>query len=137
MKHIFINLPVKDVNKSMEFYRQLGFTINPLFTFDDQKCLNWGDSIFIMLQSQLMFGSGIKKDLADPNKSVTATFTLPLESIEALNNLVENAVRAGGIEIKPAINEGFMILRNIQDLDGHNWGVIHLDLEKFKAMKGR
>lgn len=137
MKQIFINLPVLDVNKSLEFYQQLGFTLNPLFTFEDQKCLNWGDSIFVMLQTHAMFTSGNNKTLIDPKHNTIATFTLPVESTEALNSIVENAVKGGGTEIQPPINEGFMLVRNIQDLDGHNWGIIYLDLEKFKAMKGK
>ena len=58
MKQIFINLPVKDVDASMQFYTQLGFTVNPLFTFDDQKCMEWGDHIYLMLQTYKMFESG-------------------------------------------------------------------------------
>jgi len=58
MKQIFINLPVKDVEASMCFYAQLGFTVNPLFTFDDQKCMAWSDQIYLMLQSFEKFKSG-------------------------------------------------------------------------------
>ncbi len=68
MKQIFINLPVKDVSASMEFYTQLGFTVNPLFTFDNQKCMIWSDQIYVMLQTYEMFKSGNKENLPDTKK---------------------------------------------------------------------
>ncbi|NBT08912.1 MAG: glyoxalase/bleomycin resistance/extradiol dioxygenase family protein [Chitinophagia bacterium] len=137
MKQVFINLPVKDVNKSMEFYKALGFVVNPLFTFDDQKCLCWSDSIYLMLQNHEMFISGINKNFPDPKQNVTATFTLPVDSLEILNNIIENGIKAGGTVPNAMVDEGFMLLRNIEDLDGHNWGIIHLDIEKFKQMRGK
>jgi uncharacterized protein len=135
MKQIFINLPVIDVNASMHFYSKLGFTINPLFTFDDQKCMVWSDEIFVMLQTYEMFKSGNTKKLADPKTNTISTFTLPVESLERLNEIIENGLNAGGKEPTSLIDEGFMQVRNIEDLDGHTWGIIFLDIGKFKEMK--
>ena len=137
MKQIFINLPVKDVQASMDFYIQLGFTVNPLFTFDDQKCLVWSNEIYLMLQSREMFKSGNKKNIADPKENTIATFTLPVESLDRVNEIIEKGLKAGGIEPTPILDEGFMQVRNIEDLDGHNWGIIYLDIEKFKQMTGK
>jgi len=137
MKQIFINLPVKDVLASMEFYQQLGFTVNPLFTFDDQKCMVWSEQIFVMLQTLEMFKSGNKKEIADPRKNRIATFTLPVDSLDIMNELMENGLKAGGTESIPMIDEVFMQVRNIEDLDGHNWGIIYLDIDKFKQMTGK
>ena len=66
-----------------------------------------------------------------------ATFTLPVENLDKLNEIIENGLKAGGIEPTPMYDEGFMRVRNIEDLDGHNWGVICLDMDKFKEMTGR
>lgn len=137
MKQIFINLPVKNVEASMNFYTELGFTVNPLFTFDDQKCMVWSDQIYVMLQSLEMFKSGNKKNIADLKAYTTATFTLPVESLEKLNEIIENGLKAGGTEPTQTIDEGFMQVRNIEDLDGHNWGIIYLDIDKFKKMTGK
>jgi uncharacterized protein len=137
MRQIFINLPVKDVEASMNFYTQLGFTVNPLFTFDDQKCMVWSDQIYVMLQTLEMFKSGNKKNIADPKENTTATFTLPVESLDRLNEIIKNGLKAGGTEPTQTIDEGFMQVRNIEDLDGHNWGVIFLDIDKFKNMRGK
>ena len=137
MKQIFINLPVKYVLASMDFYQQLGFTVNPLFTFDDQKCMVWSDQIFVMLQTLEMFKSGNKKEIADPRKNRIATFTLPVDSLDIMNELMGKGLKAGGTESIPMIDEGFMQVRNIEDLDGHNWGIIYLDIDKFKQMTGK
>lgn len=135
MKQIFINLPVKDVEASMDFYKQLGFTVNPLFTFEDQKCMVWGDQIYLMLQTYEMFKSGNKKNLPDTKQNTIATFTLPVESFDRVNEIIEKGLKAGGIEPAPMLDEGFMQVRNIEDLDGHNWGILYLDIEKFKKAR--
>lgn len=137
MKQVFINLPVKNVEASMDFYKQLGFTVNPLFTFDDQKCMVWCDQVYVMLQTQDMFKSVNQKNIADPKKNTIATFTLPVESLDTLNEIIENGLKAGGTEPTPALDEGFMQVRNMEDLDGHIWGIICLDLDKFKQMRGK
>lgn len=137
MKQIFINLPVKDVEASMAFYKQLGFAVNPLFTFDDQKCMVWNEHIYVMLQTHDMFSSGNIKKLADPKENVIATFTLPVESLEKVNEIIENGLNAGGRESTPLIDEGFMQVRNIEDLDGHQWAIIYLNIEKFKQKTGK
>ncbi len=137
MRQIFINLPVKNVEAAMEFYTQLGFTVNPLFTFDDQKCMVWSEQIYVMLQTLEMFKSGNKKNIADPKENTIATFTLPVESPEGLNEIIENGLKAGGTETTQAIDEGFMQIRNIEDLDGHNWGIIFLDINKFIKMRDK
>jgi predicted lactoylglutathione lyase len=137
MKQIFINLPVKNVEASMNFYSALGFTNNPLYTFDDQKCMVWSEQIFLMLQTYEMFKSGNKKNLPDTKENLIATFTLPVESLDSVNAIIDNGLKAGGTEPTPMLDEGFMQVRNIEDLDGHHWGIIYLDVDKFKKMTGK
>ncbi|MBX9780354.1 MAG: glyoxalase/bleomycin resistance/extradiol dioxygenase family protein [Chitinophagaceae bacterium] len=137
MKQIFINLPVKDIEASMHFYTQLGFEVNPLFTFENQKCMVWSEQIYVMLQTIEMSKSGEKKNIVDPKQNRIATFTLPVESLESMNEIVNKGVKAGGRETTEPIDEGFMQIRNIEDLDGHNWGIIYLDMNKFKEKTGR
>lgn len=137
MKQLFINLPVRNLDASMHFYTKLGFTVNPLFTFDNQKCMVWSDQIYLMLQSYEMFQSGNTKNIANPKENTIATFTLPVTSLDQLNAIVDNGLKAGGTEPTPLLDEGFMQVRNIEDLDGHQWGIIYLDMDKFKAMTGK
>ena len=135
MKQIFINLPVADLKKSKEFYTKLGFTSYPLFTGNNQICMAWSEEILVMLQSKEFFNVGSAKQIADSKKVISASFTLPVENIEKLNGIVKNGLKAGGSEVRPMIDEGFMQIRTIEDLDGHLWGIIHLDIDKFKELK--
>ena len=135
MKQIFINLPVEDLEKSMNFYTQLGFTNYLLFTGDNQKCMAWGEKIYLMLQSKEFFSSGNKKPLAETKNNIAASFTLPVESLDRVNEIIESGLKAGGSEPMDMLDEGFMQVRSIEDLDGHIWGVIYLDMDKFKEIK--
>lgn len=136
MKQIFINLSVQNLVKSVHFYSQLGFDSYPLFTFEDQKCMAWGSQILIMLQQK---ESAVLENIkmAHGTKGATASFTLPLDSLEKVHGLAECALKAGGKEPMTFVDEGFMQLRTIEDLDGYQWGLIYLDIEKFKALKGK
>lgn len=134
MKQIFINLPVRDLLTSVNFYTQLGFVPNPVFSFDNQKCMAWSDQILLMLQSYVMFQSGSKMPISNPKEHTNSSYTIPVESIEQMNLMVESALQAGGLEIMPKIVETFMQVRTIADLDGHIWGIIYLDMIKFRAL---
>ena len=136
MKQIFINLPVRNLLASMNFYTQLGFVPNPVFSFDDQKCMAWSDQILLMLQNYEMFQTGNGKPIPNPKEHTNCSFTLPVESVEQMNKMVEAALQAGGLEILPKIEETFMQVRTISDLDGHVWGIIYLDMIQFKDLKG-
>jgi uncharacterized protein len=134
MKQVFINLPVADPEKSMEFYKQLGFEVNPLFTDEHQKCMVWSEAIYVMLISVQQFEIWNPRSVPKRTYS-TANFTLPVETIEKMNQIVENGLEAGGTEPNQLVDEGYMQLRWIEDFDGHVWGIICLDLELFKSRK--
>lgn len=135
MKQIFINLPVRDLLASVKFYTQLGFVPNPVFSFDDQKCMAWSDQILLMLQNYEMFQTGNGKPIPNPKEHTNSSFTLPVESVEQMNFMVEAALKNGASEILPKMVEDFMQVRIISDLDGHIWGIIYLDMIKFSALK--
>ena len=135
MKQLFLNLPVNDVEKSMAFYLALGFTMNPLFTDKDQKCLVYSDSIYVMLQSREFANSYVEREVIDAHKSLIPSFTLPVESIEKVDEMMNNGLSAGGIESVEVLREDFMYLRSMEDFDGYMWGIMCLDVEKFRALK--
>ena len=135
MKPIFINIPVADLDKSMRFYQALGFTLNLLYTDENQKCLTWTESIYLMLQSRQFSNWYLEKQVIDPRKHHMPSFTLPVESIEQVNEMIENGIKAGGVEPVTAINEDFMFLRSIEDVDGYIWGIMYLDTNRFKSLK--
>jgi uncharacterized protein len=90
MNQLFINLQVSNIEASTNFYTQLGFTINPLFTFDDQKCMAWSEHIYVMLQSKEFLSKHNTQQSLDTNNSTSATFTLPVESLDRVDEIIEN-----------------------------------------------
>lgn len=137
MKQIFINLPVSDLERSQDFYGQLGFTAYPLFTGENQVCMAWSESILLMLQSRPFFIKGTPKSVANPGKEVSASFTLPVEGPGQMQEMLDKALAAGAKEIQPMIDEGFMQVRTIEDLDGHIWGIVYLDDRKYREIKSQ
>jgi predicted lactoylglutathione lyase len=131
MKQVFINLPVKDVDSSMKFYTQLGFTNNPQFSDEQSKCMVWSETIFVMIMSYEKFTASTIKPVADTKNHTAALFALSTDSISQLNEIVENGLKAGGSEPMPMSDYGFMQLRRIEDVDGHTWEIFFMDLSKF------
>ena len=130
-KQIFINLAVKNLQKSMDFYSALGFTNNPQFSDDTGKCMVWSENIFVMLLTHEKFKTFATKPIADTKSSVAGLFSLSLDSIEDVNKLVSNGLKAGGIEPNEMRDYGFMQQRTIEDFDGHTWEVFFMDMSKF------
>ncbi len=132
-KQIFINLAVKDIQKSMDFYTALGFTNNPQFSDDSGKCMVWSESIFVMLLSHEKFATFATKPIADTKNTLAGLFSLSLESLDAVNSLITNGLNAGGIEPSEMKDYGFMQQRTIEDFDGHTWEIFYMDMSKFPS----
>lgn len=130
MKQVFINLAVKDIERSMEFYTSLGFAVNPQFSDDQTKCMVWSESIFVMIMSYEKFSSFTKKPIADTKNNIAGLFALSVESVDKINEIVENGLKAGGTEPMPMTDYGFMQLRKIEDMDGHTWEIFFMDISK-------
>lgn len=130
-KQIFINLAVKDLQKSMAFYTALGFTNNPQFSDEAGKCMVWSENIFVMLLSHEKFKLFATKPIADTKSSLAGLFSLSLDSVDEVNTMMENGLKAGGIEPSEMKDYGFMQQRTIEDFDGHTWEVFYMDMSKF------
>lgn len=124
---IFVNLPVKDLEKSKDFFTQLGYSFNPQFTDDKAACLVISDTIFAMLLTEEYFKSFSNQEIADTSKVNEVILALSAESKEQLITLVDKAVKAGATEPKPATDYGFMYSRTFNDLDGHRWEIVYMD----------
>jgi predicted lactoylglutathione lyase len=133
-KQIFINIPVKDLEKSQTFYEALGFTINPVFTDEDQKCLVWSDEIYVMLQTYKFTEKHVSKPRANFHNVSGPSFTLPLSNQKEVLKLIQKGTQAGGLETSPKLDEAFMTLRTIEDPDGYNWGLMYLDMQQFQPL---
>ncbi|MCR9229279.1 MAG: glyoxalase/bleomycin resistance/extradiol dioxygenase family protein [Flavobacteriaceae bacterium] len=129
-KQIFINLAVKDVNRSMGFYTALGFTNNPQFSDETTKCMVWSEHIFVMLMNYEKFSTFITKPIADTKSSIAGLFSLSAESVDEMNEILGNGLNAGGTEPNEIRDYGFMQQRTIEDFDGHSWEVFFMDMSK-------
>ncbi|KQR70711.1 VOC family protein [Pedobacter sp. Leaf176] len=129
-KQIFINLAVSDLQKSMEFYTALGFTNNPQFSDDSGKCMVWSDNIFLMILTHEKFSTFATKPIADTKSTVAGLFSLSLDSLDEVNDMVESGLKAGGKEAGTLRDYGFMQQRTIEDFDGHTWEIFYMDMSK-------
>lgn len=130
-KQVFINLAVKDLAKSMDFYTALGFTNNPQFSDDTGKCMVWSENIFLMILSHDKFKSFATKPIADTKSKLAGLFSLSMDSLDEVNNFMSNGLKAGGLEPNEMRDYGFMQQRTIEDFDGHTWEIFFMDVSKF------
>ncbi len=138
-KQIFVNLPVKDLNKAIGFFSKLGFSFNPQFTDENATCMVIGENIFAMLLVEKFFKGFIPgKEIADASKTAEVLVALSAGSRQEVDRMVGNAVSAGGSEYREAADHGWMYARAFQDLDGHVWEIVYMDESKMpEEMKNK
>ena len=124
---IFVNLPVKDLKKSMEFFTKLDFTFNSQFTDETAACMVVSEDIFVMLLTQDKFKTFTPKAICDATKSTEVLVCLSCESRENVNDMVRKAVGGGGTTYNEPQDHGFMYGHGFQDLDGHIWELIYME----------
>lgn len=125
---IFVNLPVKDLNKSAEFFTKLGYTFNPQFTNENATCMIIGEDIFVMLLVEKFFKTFTSKEICDTGKSTETILCLSADSREKVDEMVMNAVEAGGTAPLKKQDHGWMYGHGFQDLDGHLWEIVWMDM---------
>ena len=126
-KQIFINLPVKDLKRSMGFFDKLGFKNNPQFTDDTGACMVVSDTIFVMLLTEPKFKSFAPKPIADATKSTEVLIALSFDSRQQVDEVVRTATSNGGSTYAEPKDYGFMYQHGFQDPDGHVWEVFWMD----------
>ena len=126
---IFVNLPVKDLDKTKTFFSALGYTFNQQFTNENAACMIISENIYAMLLIEPFFKGFIEKDIVDATKSTEVLIALSTDSRAEVDDLVNKAVAAGGTEPRPAMDHGFMYQRSYNDLDGHIWEVFWMNPE--------
>ncbi len=124
---IFLNLAVKDLTLSMEFFKKLGYTFNLQFTDETAACMVISDDIYAMLLTHDKFKQFTHKQLADATQTTEVLIALSAENKEAVNSLVDKAVAAGATEDRDVMDYGFMYARSFNDLDGHIWEIMWMD----------
>ncbi|MFF2529735.1 VOC family protein [Brevibacillus sp. NPDC058079] len=126
-KQIFVNLPVKDLNKSIDFFTAIGYEFNPQFTDQNAACLVIGENIFAMLLVEEFFQTFTKKELTDATRSTEVIVALSADSRAQVDEIVSKALAAGATPSKDPVDHGFMYSWSFQDLDGHLWEFLHMD----------
>jgi hypothetical protein len=127
-RKIFVNLPIKDMKRSRAFFESLGFEFNPQFTNDQGACMVIGPDNYVMLLVEPFFQSFTGKPIADANKTTEVLVCLSAESRAEVDELVRKARAAGGAVPRAPQDHGFMYGHGFEDLDGHIWEVMYMDM---------
>jgi predicted lactoylglutathione lyase len=124
---IFINLPVKDLQKTIAFFTKLGFTFNPQFTNEKATCMIINEEAYAMLLVEEFFKTFTPKALADARQSTEVLLAFSTDSREKVDEMINTALEAGGEEVRATQDLGFMYSRSFNDLDGHIWEIFWMD----------
>src|SRR6185503_1937290 len=130
---IFVNLPVKDLNRAVEFFTKLGFKFNPQFTDKNATCMIISEDIFVMLLVEEFFKTFTKKEICNTSKNIEAIIALSAESRENVDEMINKAIEAGGIEPRKPQDHGWMYDRAFEDIDGHLWEITYMNKSNLKS----
>jgi predicted lactoylglutathione lyase len=126
-RQIYVNLAVREVKKSMDFFSKLGFQFNPKFTDENAACMIINDDAYVMLLGATYFKTFTKRELCDTTRHTEGLFAISCESRAAVDDMVKRAVAAGGAHAMDRQDHGFMYGWSFYDLDGHHWEVMWMD----------
>ena len=127
-KKIYINLPVKELKKSISFFTKLGFAFNPQFTDENGTCMIVNDQVFVMLLAENFFKSFIDNEICDTTKSTEVLVAISVDSKKEVDDLVRKAITFGGKAHRQSMDHGWMIQKSFSDLDGHIWEIFYMDV---------
>ncbi len=125
-QQIFVNLPVANLQRSIDFFSALGFSFNPQWTDDTATCMVVGENIYVMLLTHEKFQSFTPKAVADAQQVSEVLVCLSRDSREAVDRMVSDALAAGGSACRAPEDHGFMYGHSFQDPDGHIWELVWL-----------
>lgn len=128
-RKLFVNLPVKELDRSVRFFTALGFSFNAHFTDETATCMIVSESSFVMLLTEEKFRQFTPRQLCDTKQATEVLLCLSAESRAEVDQLVAKAVAAGGSLYKEPIDFGFMYGHSFQDPDGHQWEVMFMEPE--------
>ena len=132
-RNLYVTLPIKDLKRSVDFFTALGFAFDQQFSSENGAALVVNDSTRVMLATEPFFSTLTKVPIADPRKATEALLALSLDSRAEVDELVQKAVAAGAAEGHDPEDLGFMYSRAFVDLDGHQWGVLHMDMAQLST----
>ena len=126
-RKVFVNLAVRDLKKSMDFFSKLGFTFNPQFTDDNAACMILSSEGYVMLLSEPFFKTFTKRDACDTSRQTEALIALSCESRAEVEQMLRVALANGGSAAMDPQDHGFMYASSFYDIDGHHWEVFWMN----------
>jgi predicted lactoylglutathione lyase len=126
-RKIFVNLAVKDLNRSKQFFTQLGFEFNPQFSNEQGACMVISEDAYVMLLVEPFFQTFTQKALCDARQHTEVINAISSASRAEVDSLCERAIAAGGSPCQPPQDYGFMYSRSFYDIDGHHWEVVWME----------
>jgi predicted lactoylglutathione lyase len=130
-KQIFVNLPVSDLPKAKAFYEAIGAVNNPQFSDGTSACMVLSDTIFVMLLTHAKWAQFTTKPIADAHHASEVMLALSADNRKAVDNVVNAAGATGGkADINPPQDHGFMYGRSFEDVDGHVWEIVFMDMSQ-------
>lgn len=126
-KQIFVNIPVKNLEASMDFFQTIGFSFDQRFTDENAACMILGSGMYVMLLQEAFFQTFTNKNMVDTNREAEAILAISADSKEEVNEIVQKALEAGGRPSNEPMDGGFMYGWSFQDIDGHLWEVMYMD----------
>lgn len=133
-KQFWLNLPVKDIQKSKAFFTALGFRFNEQQTNEESACMELGEkSVIVMLFTEKVFQHFCRNSVADTANATEVLLSIDAESKEDVDELLARAVAAGGAVYGEPHDQGWMYGAGFSDLDGHRWNVLFMDMSKLEA----
>lgn len=119
---IFVNLPVKDLEKSVAFYKAIGFTQNMEYSDNTAACMVLSESIYVMILTHAKWRTFTQKPIVEAQSSAQVMLCISRPTKAAVHEMVEQAAKAGGkADPNPSQDYGFMFSRSLEDPDGHIW----------------
>ena len=132
-KEFWLNLPVKNIERSKEFFTKLGFTFNSNHgNSDTSACLLMGEkNVVVMLFEEPVFKGFTSNAIADTQQGTEVLLSLDAPNKEQVDAIIKKAIDAGGASNhQPGEMKGWMYGAVFTDPDGHRWNVLHMDMGK-------
>ncbi|PWN71999.1 glyoxalase/bleomycin resistance/extradiol dioxygenase family protein [Chryseobacterium phosphatilyticum] len=130
---IYVNFPVKDIQKTKEFWTKLGFPINEQFSDDKAVCVMMNeDSIYVMFLVEEYFQTFIDRPIA-PVNTTRSLVSIGLNSREEVDQVVNTALENGAYQHEEPEDFGWMYQNSFWDPDGHGWNIIFADPSQMPA----
>ncbi len=133
VKQFWLNLPVKSIEKSKEFFMKIGFKFNTQHgNGPNSACLMMGDKdVVVMLFDEPTFKQCINNETDLSKNTTEVLLSIDAQSKEEVDEMVRKVIDAGGTSNhKPGEMKGWMYGCVFSDLDGHRWNVLYMDMSK-------